>query len=340
MKKNYEKITRKRSMGMIKQEKILVFNFNKVNYLYSKKPMSKGKILQTIKIDFIGIGAQRCGTTWISQCLKEHPQICFFSTKEGSFFNKENGDIHRYKAGFSHCKSYQIKGEYSPQYIHPEDDPQHEAPKRIKSMFPFVKLIVSLRNPIERASSQYALYRIKGKEKALTFGEAILRSEYKYIEAGFYFSFLKPYFKLFPHENILVLIYEDIKKDPLKFIQSIYRFLEVDDTFVPPSLKKEISIRQRIKIIILLDRLAVNLYSFFSKTPWGKILIKLLKIIKITRLLRYLEREFGWYYMPTPKTLKERITIRPEIRRFLQRIYSEEIKNLEKLINRDLSFWH
>src|SRR6056297_562433 len=104
-------------------------------------------------IDFIGIGAQKAGTSSIFHFLKEHPEICTSSKKEIHFFDKEYNylkGIKFYRKFFNNCSSKNIKGEFTPRYIyHPK------VAQRIKKYFPDVKLIVSLRNPIERAISHY-----------------------------------------------------------------------------------------------------------------------------------------------------------------------------------------
>src|SRR3989344_9560618 len=125
------------------------------------------------KVDFVGIGAQKCVTSWISALLHEHPDICHSRRAQTSFLNSPNRKLRRgiksyekgkeipftndgaetnffdvwvkYKKGleyykntyYSHCKSGQIKGEFTPGYI---DSPT--AAERIKKHNPNVKLIV------------------------------------------------------------------------------------------------------------------------------------------------------------------------------------------------------
>ena len=115
-----------------------------------------------LNVDFIGIGAERSGTTWVSNCLNDHPEICFSKQKEIFFFNKldrhflklENlrykRGINWYKGFFNHCAPGAIKGEFTPTYLFCP-----YAPRRIKSYFPNVKIVVCLRDPVERAFSQY-----------------------------------------------------------------------------------------------------------------------------------------------------------------------------------------
>ncbi|MFX0073102.1 MAG: sulfotransferase domain-containing protein, partial [Candidatus Hermodarchaeota archaeon] len=103
--------------------------------------------------DFIGIGAMKAASEWILSCLDEHPEICVTSYKEINFFNKpynyEKGLKYYYKF-FSHCPKDKIKGEFTPSYML-----SPMSADLIYKTFPQVKLIVCLRNPAERAYSDY-----------------------------------------------------------------------------------------------------------------------------------------------------------------------------------------
>ncbi|HEY9295730.1 MAG TPA: sulfotransferase domain-containing protein, partial [Phormidium sp.] len=101
--------------------------------------------------DFIIIGAQKCGTTSLYEYLIQHPQILAASKKEVHFFdlNFAKG-VDWYRQQFKPVSQKSITGEASPYYIfHPL------VPQRIYQLFPQVKLIVLLRNPVERAISHY-----------------------------------------------------------------------------------------------------------------------------------------------------------------------------------------
>lgn len=290
------------------------------------------------RVDFIGIGAEKSGTTWLGQCLSEHPEICFAKNREVYFFNdvdshylnfthtKYSRGIDWYKSQFLHCPEGKKKGEWSITYIC-----TGETAKRIKKHFPKVKLIVCLRSPVERAFSQY-LYEIRLGlvQKGTTFEEVIkLRPDY--IEKGYYAKQLKNYYKYFEKNQLLVLIYEKVKKRPKKHIQRIYDFLRLKDkNFVPLSLEKKVNIAGMA--------LFPGLNSFMIKTEY------FLRANGLDFLLRFLE-EIGLrnialrvrdlnsrYYKRYPK-------IKKVTQKKLQTIYKDDIRELEKLINQDLSFW-
>ncbi len=207
-------------------------------------------------VNFIGIGAQRTGTSWVYACLYEHPEICA-PIKEIHFFSRpryEQG-LAWYENHFTQCKSSQKVGEFSTSYLYSE-----EAPQRIKDAYPDVKIIAIIRNPITRAVSQYG-NAVKGGEvpESMPF-EEYAKSEKSVLEQGKYSEQLARYYALFDASQILVLIHEDAKKDPLAFIQKIYAFLGVDTSFVPSMLHETIN-NTRVPKNIQLER---NMH-FFSE---------------------------------------------------------------------------
>lgn len=201
-------------------------------------------------INFIGIGAQKSGTSWAYTCLYEHPEICA-PIKEIHFFSRprfENGK-HWYEAHFQKCDAQKLKGEFSTSYLY-----SMEAAERMYSLYRNVKLIAILRNPVTRAFSQYR-NAIKAGEIVDTVSfQAFINQEKSVIEQGRYFEQLERYYKHFPKEQILVLIYEDIALDPKAFMQKMYAFLGIDTTFVSSMLHTEINIARTPKAVVV-DRL-------------------------------------------------------------------------------------
>ena len=110
--------------------------------------------------DFIGIGAEKAGTSWIYYCLHQHPSIDT-RIKETYFFNMGSNwskGFEWYESFFKHCHPTAKTGEFSPGYL---TDPV--APEKIYKKHPNTKLIVSLRNPVDRAFSAYIFNIKRGK---------------------------------------------------------------------------------------------------------------------------------------------------------------------------------
>jgi hypothetical protein len=196
-------------------------------------------------IDFIGLGAQKSGTSWVYACLYEHPKICA-PIKEIHFFSRERFSKGRkwYEDHFKRCKNGLKQGEFSTSYLYSKETPQ-----RIKNMYPHAKLIAILRNPVDRAISQYRNAIKAGEIDETTSFNAYAKQEPSSLEQGLYVKQIKRYLEYFPREQMLILIYEDTKKDPAKFIKTIYEFLGVDPNFIPSMLHTEVNVTRTPKNI-------------------------------------------------------------------------------------------
>lgn len=191
------------------------------------------------KIDFLIIGAQKSGTTWLSGCLKEHPGVYIPDIKEVHYFDNN------YKKGESWYHSFfknggcRVKGEATPKYMFKSD-----VPGKIYKYKKDIKLITILRNPTTRAISQYKMEILRG---GLDEGVSLIHTFNNKIsddisikDRGFYSEQLKRYFDLFDENRLKILLYDDIIKKPKTLIKDIYAFLEVDDGFLPDGLNKVI----------------------------------------------------------------------------------------------------
>jgi len=177
----------------------------------------------------------KAASGWIFRCIELHPEVSDNSAKELCFFNKsynyERGIEYYYSIFKQHPKG-KIKGEFTPSYML-----SPKVASLIHKYLPNVKLIACLRNPADRAYSDYR-YNIQeqGRFKIYKDFEDTIKNDRNFIERGYYYKQLKNYFDLFPRENILVVFYEDLKKNPVDFIHGIYSFLGLNDLEYVPSL--------------------------------------------------------------------------------------------------------
>ncbi len=306
---------------------------NQLFYGYMSKKLK-------FEIDFIGIGAAKSATYWIFQCLREHPEICFSSKKEIHFFdipyNYRKGFKHYYSF-FKHCPKNKIKGEFTPGYL-----VSPNAPDLIFKHFPNVKIIACLRNPIEKIYSQFRFLSYTKRRYHIykTFEDAILRNR-NLIEHGFYYKQLKRYYDIFPKENILITFYNDLKRNPREFIKNIFIFLNVNDRdFIPPMLNKKVNITG-IKVV-------KNRIPFFNSFAY-KIRERIIRDSSLEKFLKKitfnmpLEKILGYNKKTTRINKTKGVIYTPPIkettRKYLNRIYREDIKKLEKLLHKDLSYW-
>ncbi len=217
-------------------------------------------------INFIGVGAQKSGTSWVYACLYEHPEICA-PIKEIHFFSRPRFEKGKewYESHFTKCDADTKKGEFSTSYLYSQ-----ETPERIKLYYPDVKIIAILRNPVTRAYSQYR-NAIKAGEisESVTF-ETYQEEEKSVIAQGRYAEQLERYLKLFRRDQMLVLVYEDIDRDKLAFIKRIYEFIGVDTSFVPSMLNEWINVARTPKRVFI-DRIMHHSAEFLRRQGLDKV---------------------------------------------------------------------
>jgi hypothetical protein len=199
----------------------------------------------------IVIGAAKAGTTALYWYLAEHPG-CFMSPmKETNFFaygRDTEGqlvygdpDHHRfriqswteYQALFADADGASTVGEVSPIYL---ECPQ--AASRIRERLPDARIICGLREPVDRAYSDYLMYlRSRGKRfdatRDLSRTAPWAQPDSHWMTIGRYGELLPRYFDAFPREQIHVYLFDDLQRDPAGVVREIYRFLGIDPTFVP-----------------------------------------------------------------------------------------------------------
>jgi hypothetical protein len=299
--------------------------------------------------DFLVIGAGKSGTTSIDKYLNQHPDVFVPKRKEPNFFGYElidvkdlaenADDLAHYRNSVTSLESYlrifeealphQKRGETSNTYMY-----HREAPFRIRHYIPNVKLIAILRQPADRLFSRYMHLARENRVPSKSFSDCLDRNSIWWkrndlIREGFYFKNLSTYFELFPRENIRVYLFEDLNKDPLKVMHDIYELIGVDHAFNP-----DVSLRYNESGLIK-NKLLNKIYGqggWMSRTM-QKIFPGIYQNLKGNlSLKRKMLKLRG-------KNL-EKIEMDPAIRRALTlNVYGEDIKQLEKLIGRDLSHW-
>jgi len=213
--------------------------------------------------NFIIAGPPKSGTTSLQLYLNRHPDI--FCYGEIHFFsnNYEKG-LKWYEKHFDKWDQEKAVGEKSPSYF---SDPN--TPKRIKKDFPDIKLIFILRNPIDRAYSQYWHEVRKVREEIIPF-EKIVEKQMKrktpdnkqnYIETSRYDTHIKKWLEYFPKKQMFFLTMNELNHEKLREVLS---FLDVDETFEFGKLKKyNIGGSPRSK---MLSKLYKN--KFIQKMPY------------------------------------------------------------------------
>ena len=208
--------------------------------------------------EFIVIGAQKGGTSSLYRYLATHPELKLSYRKQLHFFDKfYRKGMDWYRACFPIASQSKgtIAGEATPYYVF-----YPYAAERIKKHLPEVKLLLVVRNPIDRAYSHYQMKVDQEIESIQTFEEAIEREEeriqpelekmmanpnyysgpyrhFSYLARGHYAEQLERWYSLFDKEQILVINSEHFFADPMKILRRVYGFLGISD-FEPSGLDK------------------------------------------------------------------------------------------------------
>ena len=192
--------------------------------------------------NFIGIGAPKAGTTWLANCLAEHPDIFVPIQKELNFFNYHSieGRLPEYTVYFKKASNYKRVGELSTRYY-----TSLVAQERIKRQIPDIKLIASVRNPIDQVYSHF--WHLKRQnfhqwDRANvpdTVEEALEKFPDSLLPSSLHAQSLKRWLSYFEKHQLHIIVYDDIKDKPSDVIKQLFDFLEVKNDFSPSFVTKQ-----------------------------------------------------------------------------------------------------
>jgi hypothetical protein len=284
---------------------------------------------------FLLIGAQKAGTTWLAAMLGAHPDVFVPPTKELHVFNlKQNHGkgMDWYRRQFEGYAGERAVGECTPNYLWTSDAPEsvqaarerqghprvrfrdypflnRNIPELVHRELPDLQLIVSLRNPVDRAISRYyhsiRARKFSPRSRLLDVGgtEGILGM-------GFYYRHLVDWFRCYPRERFLILIYEDELAGSRKIhsLGRVYRHLGVDDSVTPQNLDRRYNVRSG--------------HLFMHLNYYAPRLAKRLKRFEALQRIQF-----------------PRIRVSDEEMEHLYSLYHDENRRLEDLLGRSLSIW-
>jgi hypothetical protein len=202
-------------------------------------------------------------------------------------------------------------GEINPNYLDWEP-----AINRMARDIPNALLFAILRSPVERAVSAYHFFR-ETLFPGQSFAEACRSSVYL-IKLGLYARHLKRVFVYFPRRQVKILFYDDVQQKPAQVLAELYRFLGVDDKYVPRSLRVVYN----------------SAYFPTTTTAWKRTICGCVnQFIKNTSLGRWVRRSFA------PKRVSNYDGIAKRDLLALVEAFHEDIEELEEMTGRDLSSW-
>lgn len=293
--------------------------------------------------EFFVVGAAKAGTTTLYYLLKKHPQIKMSALKETNFFSlgEKNfsfagpGDMdgigsfsvvnrEDYIRLFIKNDKEIISGEVSPLYLY---DPG--VPVKIKAEVPDAKIVIILRNPVDRCYSAWMYAKLSLREKedfwnGIRLEKARLKAGWEffwaYVGASRYYEQVKRYYEIFGSQKIFVILLEEFSQNPKKYMADMYEFLGVDPTFCPNiSRKYNIGGQPRISILHRILR-----FSFISKFYRDSL------PDEVKYYLRVIYSKIN---------LQRADSLRDRDRKRLMVYFHHDIEMLEDLLQRDLSIW-
>ena len=292
--------------------------------------------------NFLIVGAAKGGTTSLYYWLEQHPEVYLSPIKEPCFLcyaeNKPRFAVNenivlnydRYSTLFKGAEKFKCRGEATAIYLYHYEETIRNIKKYIHDPAA-LKVIMILRNPVERAFSQYMM-NVRDIREPLSFEEALKvepvrihegwNSDFFYLDRGFYYKQVKAYMAAFP--NIRVYLFDDLLKDADSLLDDMLDFLELPK-------KSSININ--------------DTYNFSGRPKYSWINQLILADSTPKRLLK------SWLPRRTRNRLFERIknrvyrfnlekeSMNPATRAHLSETFRQDIDNLSGLIDRDLSAW-
>lgn len=201
--------------------------------------------------NFLVVGAPKSGTTSLYYYLRQHPDVFLPVQKELHFFScrllQENtkgpGDKQvlgelcanrdEYSKHYAGVKDERVVGDISPSYLY------YGVQENIKRELDNVKIVVMLRNPVEKAYSQY-MHLVRDQRESLSFREALMAEEkrrldgwsaiWRYAESSLYSRRLLDYMDCFGKDNVHVIVFEDFVSQPKETLKQLFLFLGIDES--------------------------------------------------------------------------------------------------------------
>lgn len=269
--------------------------------------------------NFLFIGPDKTGSSWMYAILKQHPQCYVPQCKDIYFFDRYyNRGLEWYFSFFKESDSSHLAiGELSHDYLFSE-----EVAKRIKADLPNVKLMTCLRHPVERTFSHY-LFMIRSGRTQEPF-EVALKNYPELINNSLYYKHLSQYLKYFSKEQLKILLFQDLKSDPKHFAKQIFDYLDVP--FIETlNYEQEVlgASRPRVFMLAQLAKSGANLARDLGLAT----LVGQVKQSNITKIL----------YTPFKAGEKPRMAANTATE--LLNIFREDTLQIQALLETDLSSW-
>jgi hypothetical protein len=286
--------------------------------------------------NFLIVGAAKAGTTSLWHWLRRHPQVFMPGLKSPSFFVHGYGmtDQEKYFSLFEAGRGKTCVGEASTAYLAAPESPQW-----IYDRLGRVKIIILLRNPVERAYSMYRWFAMEGYEPLESFEEALAQEDWRmashsfrksclptvhdyfYFHSGLYREQVERYLNVFGRDSVKICLFDELKNDPAAVCTDVCRFLEISPSHGPALGKQNISVLPRsIALQFRLRKMRIRtryIFGIFGRAVTGWLALA----------------------MKINKARGGKKPLSPAVRAQLVERYRPSVEQLAELIGRDLSHW-
>jgi hypothetical protein len=264
---------------------------------------------------FVIIGAAKAATTWIAHQLRNHPAL-WLPDAEPHFFSTEyDRGLDWYRSLFAAAPPDAIIGEKSADYLaHPD------AAERIGAVLPNVPLVIQLRDPVDRAYSDYCMLYRRGvvgddPRRYLDRGRA---REARFLEGGRYAHHIRRLFSFVPSDLVKIVLYDDIEVKPEAVIAEVFAHIGVEPHISPTVVSDRRNDSRAPMLPLSIRRLLRPVRPWLDPLRSNPLLAQMRAAV--ARPVRY-------------------PPLSSELRSMLAEYYRDDIRELEKLLNRDLAAW-
>jgi hypothetical protein len=300
-----------------------------------------------VKPNFFIVGAARSGTSSLDRYLSQHPEIFIASRKETHFFARDSlpsrftgsgderlnqgliRDEEQYAQLFARVTTEKAIGESSAFYLCLPGTAE-----RIAQALPGAKILMILREPVERTYSAYMFLKRDGRE-TLSFEEGLCQEAARkqqgfepmwwYKELSLYTAQVQRYLEVFGRAQVKVLLYEELFANPGRVLREVFTFLGVrEDVSIDTSVRYNVSGTPRSRWLYT----PLN-HFIYNPSPLEK---RIKSLIPLHLRKKWASRATGMLTRPVP--------LEPHIHADLKEYFAEDVGKLEELLHRDLRSWH
>ncbi len=285
--------------------------------------------------NFFIVGAPRCGTTSLYSYLKEVPGVYMPRVKEPFYFspNLVQGwhhpermvtDKEQYLGLFKNAKGYIAVGEASPSYLWDPD-----SPKLIHEAVPHARIIILLRDPIDRAYSHYLLnMKFRAHARRSSFADHLTQGGISELDVqfGMYYEQVKRYLDQFGKERVKIILFEEFIHHRTEKVNEVLSFLGVNHRVTDADVNE-----QHNPFLVPRSRLSLWVYAFFRWLRAKGINTSKIRILAGDSGILVLEKSLS--------KETEKPKIEPKAVDFLRQVYYDDVIRLQSLLGRSLP-WH